>query len=116
MPESFVRPASPAWTVLVENSSSVEEMREKMKAKLAADGFVLRQRGYEIGSDVLTNDAIAAVSAVVPSEAGVPSERRETCVRNIYPGSNDHYTIFGASEAELDSKEQAIRAMYSGKR
>ena len=35
-----------------------------------------------------------------------------TCIRVIYPGGNDRFEICGMSEAELDQKEAALRAMY----
>jgi hypothetical protein len=33
--------------------------------------------------------------------------------RVVYPFKNERYEIFGASEKELDAKEQALRARYS---
>jgi hypothetical protein len=115
MPENFVRPGDAEWDRIAAEATNVEQLREAMKQRLQKDGFIQRKIGWEIGEDTLNPEAEQAVSAVVPSEAGVPSERRETFFKVIYPGGNDRYQIFGASEQEVAAKEQAIRAMYSGK-
>jgi hypothetical protein len=116
MAQDFVRPASSTWDEIANSSGSVEEMRERMKAKLAADGFIQRERGYEVGSDTLTDAAKNAAPAFVPSADAAPSTpRRETCIRVVFPGGNDQYEICGVSEEELDEKERRIRAMYARK-
>ena len=118
MSEDFTRPGSPAWTALVENSSSVEEMREKMKSKLAADGFIQRERGYEIGSDTLTREAENAVPANSSgvSAAAAPSERRETFLQVVYPGGNSRFEVAAVSQEELDARVAQVYAMFGGKR
>jgi hypothetical protein len=91
-------------------------MREKMKSKLAADGFITRERGYEIGSDTLTDAAKAAAPAASLASPDAPSTpRRETAYRVTYPGGNDRIELCGVSEEELDAREQAIRAAYTRK-
>jgi hypothetical protein len=111
MSQDFVRPASPAWTALVENSSSVEEMREAMKAKLAADGFILRERGYEVGSDTLTREAEDAAFAASPASPDAPP-LRDTCIRVLYLRGNSRFEIVGPSEENLDDQEAKLRALY----
>jgi hypothetical protein len=108
MSQDFVRPASPAWDKIADESTNVEELRERMKAKLVADGFVVRERGYEIGSDVLTHEAENAAPAN-PSGASIASNFKfEREVRFAEFTGRRSMVIRANTLADLDALENLV--------
>jgi hypothetical protein len=107
----FTSPPSEKWREIVEGSSSVEEMRSRMKKFQAANGIIEIERGFEYGGK-LTKEAEDAVSAAVPSEAAAPSQRRDTCIRVLYLGGDSKFEIVGPDENSLDMQEEKLRALY----
>lgn len=89
--------------------NSPEMIREIVKRSLAKAGVISRESSGEYGVQYLGQPAPATEVALPAASEPAP---RATCVRVIYPGGNDRYEIFGVSEADLDLKEQRIRAAY----
>ena len=108
MSENFMRPNTPGLTKIVEDAldggyGSYDAMREGLKQALGMKPADPTREDFGYGaspSEPLFAPQIAAASAAM------------TCIRIVYPGGNDRFEITGTSEAELDQKESALRALY----
>lgn len=110
MSNEFLRPSA-AMDKIANESVSFEDMREYMKVELEKQGIITRNVREDGNYGAQLNPGYR--SAEPAPESSMPeAPARETCVRRIYPHGNDTFTIFGASEQELDSKEKTIREMY----
>jgi hypothetical protein len=109
MAQDFVRPNNPGLTKIVEESldgtyGSYDAMRDGLKAALGIKTTVDPTReDFGYGADPTAPQFAPQIAA---------SGAQPTCVRVLYPGGNDRFEITGMSEAELDLKESALRAMY----
>jgi hypothetical protein len=105
------RPNDPALTKIVEDAldgtyDAYENMRAGLRQALGMKPAAPTREDFGYGAD--TSGAPLSV-AQIAAPAAAP-----TCIRVIYPGGNDRFEITGTSEAELDQKESALRAMYQG--
>jgi hypothetical protein len=103
------RPNDPALTKIVEDAldgtyGAYDAMREGLKQALGMKPAEPTREDFGYGPG--TSGAAPSV-AQIAAPAAAP-----TCIRVIYPGGNDRFEITGTSEAELDQKEFALRAMY----
>jgi hypothetical protein len=111
MARDFITPGSPKLDALVEAATHQDESItvafERMKTELhGALGMIVPEPS---ANEVLYGrSAMPAQPAVIESDPSVP----QNCVRVVYPHLNDRIEIYGSSEAELDRKEAALRALY----
>ena len=108
MATEFIRPDAPRLTKIVEESmdgtyGSYDAMREGLKAALGIKPASPSREDFGYGADPSVPLPVSPIAA---------SGAQPTCIRVFYPGGNDRFEVWGASEAELDQKESALRAMY----
>lgn len=107
MAENFILKPNPTLDKVVRESATFDEMKDSMHRSLGmvSEEETIVNSGYRA--------APADQTAPLPVPKVVASGAMPTCIRVIYPGGNDRFEICGMSEAELDQKESALRAMYS---
>jgi len=109
MSRDFLGKSNPALDAAIASATDPERIRELVKSNLASAGIISRERGNDYGARV-TGSRQAEQPATEVSLPASPAQ--ETCVRVVYPHGNDRFEIFASSEAELDMKEAAIRAIF----
>jgi hypothetical protein len=99
MSQDGMMKSNPKLDHAVNSSETFEDMRERLKAALAGDGIIARERGHEYGAQVLQQP-----SATAASDLALPDGRFE---RIVYV-SNERIVLTGNS-AELDRLESVLR-------
>jgi hypothetical protein len=112
MSESAFLKSNAAIDKAVNESTSVEEIRERVLATLAAQGTIVRDRTDQYGTRMIAQTESPAPQSV---ESGQVREDHK-CVRVIYPHNNARIVLTGLTESELDALEAKIRAAVSSNR
>jgi hypothetical protein len=102
--------SNPALDALIAECTDPEKIRELTKAHLQEAGLISRERGEDYGVRLLRQPESE------PDVSLPANTARETCMRVVYPSGQNRFEIYGASEQELDQKEQQIRNMFGGQR
>jgi hypothetical protein len=95
--------SNPAIDKIANEATNPEAMREAMKAELARQGVIARERGHEYGAQVLKQPSAAAAS-----DLALPDGRFS---RIIYVGNTGLNLTAGSGE-ELDRLEESVRGQH----
>jgi hypothetical protein len=93
-------PKNAAFDKIANEATNPEALREAMKAELARQGIIARERGHEYGATVLHQPSAAAASDLALSDGRFS--------RIIYVG-NTGLNLTAASGEELDRLEESVR-------
>jgi len=114
MANDFTVPLTPSLEKLVHETTTgpegnFEAMRAGLKAALRFDGTAESrvESGYGRG--------LAGQPGAPKTVAQLAPIAEPTHMRIVYPWQNTRMEIYGMSDADLDSQEAAIRAIYSGR-
>ena len=99
---------------VISRAHTSAELRESMLQELTRQGQIVRTREDEF--DIRRGPRAGAPEAQPAPSLSVARPQSPTCFRVIYPSGNNRFELYGASEAELDLREQQIKAMFSGQR
>jgi hypothetical protein len=106
--------SNPQLDEAIRSARTVAEMREAMLSTLAAQGTVVRDRTDAYDVRVIPQ---AEPPALVSSSSPAPTGMRkcsDTWSRTVI-FDNSRFELFADSEADLDAKEAAIRAILQGR-
>jgi chorismate-pyruvate lyase len=96
----------------ITSATTIEEMRERMLSTLAKQGTIVRDN-----RDAFNTRTVPQPSAPAPVSPLPASNEMQRCsdtfIRGVYPSGNNKFEIYASSEAELDSIERQIRAMFA---
>jgi hypothetical protein len=109
MASDFISKNTPSLDKLVQAATTQDEFigdaYERMKAELRGAMGIIPPSSE---NEVLYGRSSMPAQPVTASDPSVPQH----CVRVVYPHLNDRFEIYGATEADLDVKEAALRALY----